>query len=66
MQYGKGAAVIRDINVLMETLPFSPSELAATHSPPEMYSGFLVTIYSPTRRVLSLMPSECADMDFMY
>lgn len=33
-------------------LPLSSSELAATHSPPKMYSDFLVTIYSPTRRVL--------------
>lgn len=50
MQCGKGAAASRDTNVLMETLPLSPGELAATHSPPEMYSDFLVTIYSLTQR----------------
>lgn len=48
MQCGKGAAARRDTTVLMETLPLSPGELAATHSPPEMYSDFLVTIYSLT------------------
>lgn len=51
MQCGKGAAASGDTNVLMETLPFSPGELAATHSPPEMYSDFLVTIYSLTQWV---------------
>lgn len=52
MQRGEGVAAIRDKNVLNETLPLSPGELAATHSQPKMYSDFLATIYSPNWWVL--------------
>lgn len=48
MKCGVGVVAFSDTNVLNETLPLSPGELAATLSQPEMYSDFLVTIYSPT------------------
>lgn len=48
MQCGEGTAAIGDKNVLNETLPLGPGELAATHGQPKMYSDFLATVYSPS------------------
>lgn len=59
-----GVAAIRDHKYPQRDPPTQPRELAATHSQPEMYSDFLVTIYSPNWWVLSFMPSEYTDMNF--